>query len=144
MPTDEDRRTITVAADFDRVLATVRDVGSQPEWVPEIRTAEVLERNEDGTPAKAHFTASTAVGTDDYTLSYVHHDDGLAWSLVKGRLQTGQEARYTLKPLGEDSTEVTFTLRISHNLPLPGFLRRRVIGNLVDNTVNGLKGYVEA
>jgi hypothetical protein len=63
--------------------------------------------------------------------------------LVKGRLQTGQDGSYTLRTLGHVKTEVTFDLTIQHNLPLPGFLRGRVIRGLVQSTVSGLKGYVE-
>jgi hypothetical protein len=33
---------------------------------------------------------------------------------------------------------VTFALTISHNLPLPGFVRSRVIRALVASTTNGL------
>jgi ribosome-associated toxin RatA of RatAB toxin-antitoxin module len=143
MPTDEASRTVQIDAPPSRVLATIRDVGSQPEWVPEVQTAEVLETNDDGTPATAHFTAKTAVGTDSYTLAYEHRDDGMSWTLLDGRLQTGQQATYTLRKLGKAQTEVTFDLRISHNLPLPGFIRRKVIGSLADNTVNGLKDHLE-
>jgi hypothetical protein len=144
MPTDEATRTVTVAAPLATVLATVRDVPSWPEWVAEIRTAELLEVGADGLPARAHFTASAPVGTDEYTLAYEHRDDGLSWSLVTGRLQTGQDASYTLRAVDDAHTEVTFDLRISHNLPLPGFLRRRVIGGLADSNVGGLKERVES
>jgi hypothetical protein len=127
-----------------RVLDTIRDVGSQPKWVKEILEAEVLEANEDGTPATAHFSATSPIGTDTYTLAYQHAADGMTWSLVKGRLQTGQDAIYTLRSLGRGKTEVTFDLTIHHNLPLPGFLRGRVIRGLVHSTVDSLKGYVGA
>ena len=139
MPTDHAAETVVVAATMKRVLDTIRDVGSQPKWVK-----EVLEANEDGTPATAHFSATSPVGKDTYTLAYQHAADGMTWSLVKGRLQTGQDATYTLRSLGRGKTEVTFDLTIHHNLPLPGFLRGRVIRGLVHSTVDGLKGYVEA
>lgn len=144
MPTDEATRTVTVAAPLETVLATVRDVASMPEWVAEIRSAEVLEVGADGLPVRAHFTASAPVGTDEYTLAYEHRDDGLSWSLVSGRLQTGQDASYTLRAVDGTHTEVTFDLRISHNLPLPGFLRRKVIGGLADSNVSGLAKRVES
>jgi hypothetical protein len=67
----------------------------------------------------------------------------MTWSLVKGRLQTGQDAIYTLRSLGKAETEVTFDLTIHHNLPLPGFLRGRVIKGLVHNNVTGLKEFLE-
>jgi uncharacterized membrane protein len=144
MPTDSARQTVEVAAPLRRVLATIRDVGAQPEWVPEVLTAEVLEEYEDGTPATARFSASAPVGTDEYTLTYQHRSDGMDWSLVEGRLQTGQDAGYDLRPLGRNRTEVTLELTISHHLPLPGFVRRRVVNGLVSNNLNGLKSHLES
>lgn len=144
MPTDEASRTVTVAAPIETVLATIRDVGHEPDWVEEIRTVEVLSSDADGLPLEAHLTASAPVGTDEYTLAYTHRPDGLDWSLVKGKLQTGQDASYTLRAVDDDHTEVTFDLRISHNLPLPGFLRRKVIGDLASNRVKGLTKHVES
>lgn len=143
MPTDTASQTLEIEAPYDQTLATIRDVASQPEWVKEVKTAEVLEENADGTPSTAHFTAATPVGTDEYTLTYEHRDDGLSWSLVEGRLQTGQDGCYTLRRLGKARTEVTFALTISHNLPLPGFVRRKVLNGVVNSTVTGLKGHLE-
>jgi hypothetical protein len=143
MPTDHATESIVVAAPMRSVLATIRDVESQPKWVKEVVEAEVLEKYDDGMPALASFTATSPVGKDTYTLSYQHADAAMSWSLVKGRLQTGQDATYTLRSLGKGKTEVSFDLTIHHNLPLPGFLRGRVIRGLVHSTVSGLKEYVE-
>ncbi|HEX7536873.1 MAG TPA: SRPBCC family protein [Dermatophilaceae bacterium] len=144
MPTDHAAETVLIAAPMERVLATIRDIESQPNWVKEIIEAEVLEKFDDGTPALAHVRATAPVGTDEYTLSYEHAADGMSWSLVKGRLQTGQDATYTLRSRGKGKTEVTFDLTIHHNMPLPGFLRGRVIKGLCHNNVSGLKGFLEA
>jgi uncharacterized membrane protein len=143
MPTDEASQTVEVNAPFEEVLATIRDIETLPDWVKEILEAELLEEYEDGTPATAKFKAAAPVGTDEYTLEYEHYEDGMGWSMVKGKLQTAQDARYTLRALGPDSTEVTFDLKISHHLPLPGFVRQHVIKGLVTSTVTGLKGYLE-
>ena len=139
MPTDHARRDVEVRAALDAVLATLRDVASQPEWIPTIQEAEVLETDDDGLPRTARFAASTAVGTDRYTLAYEHSPDGLSWTLVEGRLQTGQEGVYTLERVAADTTRVTYDLTIHHNLPLPGFIRSRVIKGLVDETLTGLR-----
>ena len=144
MPTDETSATVVIDAPYDTVLAAIRDVAGQAVWVPEIKTVELLEEYEDGLPATAHFTAAAPVGTDEYTLEFDHRDDGMDWSLVKGKLQTGQDAHYRLRRIDDATTEVTFDLKISHNLPLPGFMRRRVIGDLAGNNVNGLKKHLES
>ena len=144
MPTDTATRTVEVDASYDEVLRTIRDVESQTEWIPEILEAELLEVYEDDDlPATARFKASATVGTDEYTLSFEHPDDGMSWTMVKGRLQTGQEGRYTLAALGPTRTAVTYELTIHHNLPLPGFIRNRVIKGLVDSTLKGLEQRVE-
>jgi uncharacterized membrane protein len=143
MPTDTASKTITVDAPIDDVLNTIRDVASQPDWVKEVLEAEVLEEYEDGTPAKARFKASTPVGSDRYTLAYEHSSSGMTWHLLEGRLQTAQDASYDLRRLDRQHTEVTFRLTITHGLPLPGFLRSRVINGLAFSTVSGLKRYVE-
>ena len=70
MPTDHAVLTVVVAAPMKRVLTTIRDVESQPKWVKEILEAEVLQEYPDGTPALAHFSATSPVGKDTYTLTY--------------------------------------------------------------------------
>jgi len=145
MPTDHARETIEVKAPFTEVLETLRDIESQAVWIPEILEAELLEvYEEDDLPATARFKASATVGTDRYTLAYEHTDDGMSWTMVEGHLQTGQEGRYQLRELGRDLTSVTYDLTIHHNLPLPGFIRSRVIKGLVDSTLTGLKEHLEA
>lgn len=144
MPTDSSTQTVVVKAPFAEVLATLRDVESQPDWIPEILEAELLEVYEDDDlPATARFKASATVGTDEYTLSYEHADDSMSWTMVEGRMQTGQEGRYTLTEVAPDQTSVTYELTIHHNLPLPGFLRRRVINGLVESTLTGLRKRLE-
>lgn len=144
MPTDSARRDIELRSGLTAVLATLRDVASQPEWVPAIKDAEVLEADDRGLPRRARFAASTAVGTDRYTLTYEHSPHGLSWTMLEGRLQTGQEGRYTVEPLGRGRTRVTYELTIHHNLPLPGFIRSRVVNGLVQDTLDGLRTRLEA
>src|SRR6476619_8041002 len=113
MPTDSAVQTVDVEAPMDEVLATIRDVEGHADWVPEILEAELLEVYEDDDlPATARFKASATVGTDHYTLSYEHTDDGMSWTMVEGHLQTGQEGRYQLRELGRDLTSVTYDLTI--------------------------------
>lgn len=140
MPVDSATRSVEVESPAVDVLAVLRDVEAQPEWIPEILEAELLEVYEaGGLPATARFKASATVGTDEYTLSYEHPDGGMSWTMVEGKLQTGQEGRYTLDELEPGRTRVTYELTIHHHLPLPGFVRHRVINGLVESTLRGLE-----
>jgi uncharacterized membrane protein len=138
MPTDTASATVVVAAPLDMVLEHLRDVEDTPTWVSDIKEVEVLTRNDDGTPLTAAVAASTAVGTDRYTIGYEHSPSGMSWHLIEGRMQTGQDAEYVLRALDATRTEVAFSLTISHNLPLPGFIRSRTIKGLVANNTGGL------
>jgi hypothetical protein len=143
VPTDSATQTVDVAAPLAQVLATLRDVESQVEWIPEIQEVELLEVYEDdGLPATARFKASATVGTDEYVLSYEHTGTTMSWTMVEGRLQTGQEGCFTLARLGPRRTSVTYELTIHHNVPLPGFIRNRVIKGLVSGTLEGLRAHL--
>lgn len=144
MATDNATKTVRIEAPAASALETIRAVEGQVEWVHEIKLAQVLTRDDDGRVLTAAFAASTPVGTDEYTLAYTHRDDGMDWTLVQGKLQTGQEAHYTVVAAGDDACDVTFDLTVSHNLPIPGFLRRKVIGDLVTSTLSGLRKHLES
>ena len=144
MPTDSATASVTIAAPFDDVLAVVRDVASQVEWVREITAAELLEEYEDGTPATAVFDMATTLGADRYTLEYEHADDAMSWTLVEGTMQKAQNGSYTLRDLGKGGTEVTLALEIEHSIPAPGFIRKKIFKGVVEGNLAGLKTYVEA
>ncbi len=144
MATDNAVKTMRIEAPAGVALETIRAVEGQAEWVHEIKLAQVLTRGDDGLPLTAVFAASTPVGTDEYTLAYTHRPDGMDWTLVHGKLQTGQEAHYTVVAAGDSACDVTFDLTVSHNLPIPGFLRRKVIGDLVTSTLSGLRKHLES
>ena len=144
MPTDHAHAAVVVAAPADDVLAVLRDVGSQPDWVPEVTSVEVLEEYEDGTVATAAFELVTKIGSDSYTLEFDHEDDGMTWRLLQGRMQHGQDGAYRLTDLGDGGTQVDLHLTVEHSLHAPGFIRRRVFDRFVRGSLEGLKAYVEA
>jgi ribosome-associated toxin RatA of RatAB toxin-antitoxin module len=143
VPTDHASGSIVVDADPADVLAVLRDVEAQPEWVPQVTAAELLEEYEDGTPATAAFELSTPMGNDAFTLEFEHDGEGLSWTLVSSQMQKSQDGSYRLRPSGAGGTEVTLDLTIEHSLSVPGFLRRKVFGGWVDGSLKGLKEYVE-
>ena len=145
MPSDTARAELRIDAPTAVVLATIYDVASQPEWIPEIREVEVLEVSDDGLPLRAALAASTAVGTDRYTLAYEHQPDGIRWVMESGRLQTAQVGVLTAVPAGNGggATLAAYELTIEHPLPLPGFVRSRIIKGLVTGTLEGLRTRLE-
>jgi len=143
MPVDTASASAVVAAPLQVVLAALRDVTSQVDWVREITSAELLEEYEDGTPATARFEMTTRIGVDHYTLEYEHADDAMSWTLTEGEMQKAQTGSYRLHDLGDGRTEVTLSLDVDHSIAAPGFIRRRVFHAVVEGNVAGLKAFVE-
>jgi ribosome-associated toxin RatA of RatAB toxin-antitoxin module len=141
VPTDHAQGSAVVHAHLDRVLAVLRDVRSQPTWVPYITEADLLEEYEDGTPATASFELSTRIGNDRFTLEYEHSDDAVTWTLVESSMQKAQDGAYRLREL-DGGTEVSLELTVEHSLSVPGFLRRKVFGGFVDGSLTGLAAYL--
>jgi uncharacterized membrane protein len=144
MPVDKNTSTVVIAAPFDTVMETIRDVEGQQEWVKEIHAATLLEEYEDGLPATARFDAKTGIGEDVYTLAYEHEDDAMTWNLVESKLMKRQDGGYRVRDLGDGTTEVALTLEIDHSLHAPGFVRARVFKKFVGGTVNALKAHLES
>jgi hypothetical protein len=145
VPRDTARAEQRIEAATAEVLATIEDVASQPEWIPEVTSVEVLEADDDGRVRRAAVTAATAVGSDRYTLVYTHRPDGIRWTMESGRLQTAQEGDLRAEPAPDDerASIVTYDLTIEHPLPLPGFVRSRVLRGLVAGTLAGLRDRLE-
>ena len=144
MPRDTARAEQRIAAPVAEVLATIHDVATQPDWIPEIKEVEVLDSDAEGRALRAALAAATAVGTDRYTLRYTHRPDGIHWTMESGRLQTAQEGDLGRRaPRGTSGSLATYELTIEHPLPLPGFVRSRVIKGLVTGTLTGLRDRLE-
>ena len=143
MPVDRARASVVVEAAPLTVLAAVRDVTAQVDWVSEITEAELLAEYEDGTPATARFEMTTRLGVDRYTLEYEHADDAMQWVMTQGGMQKAQSGAYQLRDLGDGRTEVTLTLEVEHSIAAPGFLRRKIFQGVVDGNLASLKGYLE-
>jgi uncharacterized membrane protein len=144
LPRDEAQAQVVVDADVDTVLAVIRDVERQPDWVSGVTLVELLEEYEDGGPATVRFELSTPIGSDVFVVEYEPPEPGsVRWSLVEGRVQTGQEGEYRVRDLGDGRSEVTLDLAVEHGVSLPGFLRRKAFSGWVEGSLRGLKQYVE-
>jgi ribosome-associated toxin RatA of RatAB toxin-antitoxin module len=143
MPRDEATATLVVDAEPERVLEVLRDVERQPEWVPGVTSAELLEEYEDGGPATARIGLTTPIGADQFTLEFEPPDGpSVVWSLVEGKVQTAQDGAYTVRDLGDGRSEVTLSLAVEHNVAVPGFLRRKAFSGWVEGSLRGLQRYL--
>ncbi|OBK74989.1 SRPBCC family protein [Mycobacterium sp. 1274761.0] len=131
-------RDITIEATPDEIMAVLTDLESLPEWSSTHQKVEVLERDEEGRPAKSRQVVKVVGISDEQVVDYTIHDDGVSWTLVSAKQQRAQEGRYTLTPDG-GSTHVRFELTVEPTVPLPGFLIKRGAKGLMETATDGLR-----
>ena len=131
-------RDVTIEATPDEIMNVLVDLESLPEWSSTHQKVEVLERDDDGRPAKSRQVVKIVGVSDEQVLDYTVHDDGVSWTLVSSKQQRAQEGRYTLTPNG-DKTDVRFELTVDPVVPLPGFLIKKGAKGLMDTATDGLR-----
>ena len=142
---DQTTSSILVNATPDQVMEVIGDFASYPEWAKGVRRAEVLSEDDEGWAERVFFSLDVSPIKDEYTLAYEWDGyDEVTWSLVEGKMLKALDGAYTLRDLGDGTTEVTYRLALDVSIPLIGMLKRKGEKILIDTALKGLKTRVES
>lgn len=142
--------TTTVQATVDQCFEVGVDVDVYPEWVDNLASVSIEERDDQGRPSVVRFEAEGLGRRSRYALAYDFSGapDQLAWSLVEGDLAREIEGRYVFTDVTEEggppATEVQYELTIDLAVPLPGFVKRRAEDKIVSSALAAFKRRVES
>lgn len=136
-------REIVIEATPDEIMDVLFDLESLTEWSSAHQKVEILERDDEGHPSKSRQVVKIVGISDEQVLEYTVHEDGVSWTLVSGKQQRAQDARYRLTPEG-DSTRIRIELSVDPLVPLPGFLVKKGAKGLLDTATEGLRKRVLA
>ena len=136
-----------IQAPIDEVYAAAADVESSPRWQPEIKKAEVLERDADGDQVLVLTETDAKVRTLKSTLRFSYDPPhGLSWVQEDGDLKS-VEGSWSFEEDGDGATRATYEMTVDLGRmlgmvirgPLVGVLR----GQLVESMPEKLKKDVE-
>jgi len=136
-----------IDAPIEEVFAVAADVEGSPRWQPEIKSVEVLERNDDGHQVLVSIETDAKVRTLSSTMRFGYDDPtGISWEQTDGDLKSVQ-GRWELEDLGEGRTKATYWMEVDLGRmlgmvirgPLVGVLR----GQLVESMPGKLKAFIE-
>ena len=139
---DSGSKSIEIFATPERILEVVADVESYPSWMDAFKKAAVLEKDEQGRPAKAEFTVDARIKVINYTLEYSYGSNSVSWKKVDGDVKE-IIGSYELEPK-EGGTVVTYTYTIDPGFPVPGFLRKQGVKMMVNTALDSLKDRAES
>jgi ribosome-associated toxin RatA of RatAB toxin-antitoxin module len=137
--------SIVVDAEPAAVMEVIGDFAAYPEWAKGVQRADVVAEGPEGWAERVFFVLDVAPIKDEYTLAYDWDGyDEVTWTLVEGKMLRALDGAYTLRDLGNGSTEVTYRLALDVSIPLIGMLKRKGEKILIDTALKGLKKRVES
>ena len=137
--------SIVIDAPPADIMAVIADFSSYPEWAKGVTVADVVVEGSDGRAEQVFFALDVSPIKDEYTLAYdLRGDREVTWELVEGKMLKALDGAYTLRDLGNGSTEVTYRLALDVSIPLIGMLKRKGEKILIDTALKGLKKRVES
>jgi ribosome-associated toxin RatA of RatAB toxin-antitoxin module len=140
--------SIEVDATPEACYALVLQLERYPEWQSQVRSAEVLERDEEGRPLVVETVSDARVKDIRYRLRYQHDPPHrMSWTYIDGDVKdvTGF---YLFEALPSGPTKATYNLAVDPGRRL-GLLLRGPIANqvrryILETTLEELKATVEA
>ncbi|MDN5894840.1 MAG: SRPBCC family protein [Nocardioides sp.] len=136
--------SIVIDAAPTTVMGVIADFPDYPTWAKGVKRADVLGEYDDGRATKVYFELDVSPIKDEYTLAYEWNGDReVTWTLDEGKMLRALDGAYTLRDLGNGSTEVTYRLALDVTIPLIGMLKRKGEKLLIDAALKGLKKRVE-
>lgn len=143
--TERATETIMVAADPDTVFAVAVDLEDYPEWVADLKSVAVTDRDEDGRPLEATFRAAAFGRSSTYSLRYDYAGAPtlLSWVMVEGDLTSKLDGSYRFEAT-DGGTLVTYQLEVELRVPIPGFVKQRAAQRIQGTALRELKARAES
>lgn len=137
-----------IEAPIEEVFEVAADVEGSPRWQPEIKVAEVRERDPDGRQVLVHTETDAKVRTLTSNLRFSYDPpNGLTWVQESGDLKS-VEGGWEFEDLGEGRTRATYSMTVDLGRMLGMVIRGPVVGllrgQLVESMPGKLKRFVES
>ena len=140
-------QSIVVAVAPSAVYSVVVDFDRYRDWVADLKSIEVLERDADGRALEVAFRAAAFGRSTKYTLRYDYSDapESLSWHQTWGDVTETMNGSYHFS--GGPSvltTTVTYDLEVALAVPVPQFIQARAASRIQRHALVELKTRVEA
>ena len=144
---DQTTQHMVVGASPERTWDVLTDFEDYPTWAQDLKSAEIVDRDEEGRPRDVAFRAAAMGRSTSYTLRYDYSKapQVLAWRLLRGDITRKLDGSYELAPVDgdPDRTAITYHLEVDLLVPLPGFVKRRAENRLLATALRQLRSHLE-
>lgn len=141
-------QSIVVAAAPDTIYDVVVDFARYREWVSDVKSIDVLARDDLGRALEVAFRAAAFGRSTSYALRYDYSQapQALSWHQTYGDVTEVLNGHYdfalvSLEPL---ATRVTYDLEVELAVPVPHFIHQRAAARIQRHALVELKRRSEA
>jgi len=144
--TDEATERTTIAATPEACFAIALDFERYPEWAGDIKSVEVVERDDQGRGTKVRYRAAAMGQSIRYTLEYDYRDAPrtLAWVQIEGEMTRKLDGSYIFDANDDGGTDMTYHLVAELKVPVVGFIKRRAEHRILGTALRELKARAES
>lgn len=143
--------SVVINATPEEIWDVLLDIESYPEWMSGVLETQILKRDSKKRPKQVKFVVDAVLTKVTYVLAYTYNvkERTIETSYVEGDLDD-TKSRYTLEPLDDERTEVTYYFEISYALPralkgpLASRLLKQVDRRVMKSALNDLKSRAES
>jgi carbon monoxide dehydrogenase subunit G len=136
---------ISIEAPHSTVENILFDLSQYPTWSSAIKSVSVLEMDEKGRALSATLAIDVGMMKDRVTLEYdwSKAPQRLSFSMRDADLLTQMDGAYIITARDEETTEVTYELRVDLSMPIPAMMRRKAEEATINMALKQLKTFAE-
>lgn len=117
-------RTEIFEVSIDKIYQVITNYADYPEFVDGVTSIDIHEQTDDG--AKVTYSLDM-IKKFSYTLNLKHvPNESVSWELVDGDLFKSNNGKWTLKDLGDGTTEVTYSLDVGFKVLVPKMISNKL------------------
>jgi uncharacterized protein YndB with AHSA1/START domain len=136
-------RKLVIEAPPEAIMDALADVEALLSSSRAYRSAEVLDRYDDGRPHHVRLAVRVLGVLDEEILEFRWGPDWLVWDAERTKQQYAQHVEYTLAPDHTGgSTVVTVDITVEPDSLIPDFLIKRAGKSIIDAATEGLRNRV--
>jgi ribosome-associated toxin RatA of RatAB toxin-antitoxin module len=137
--------SITIEASAEAVFEILKDLSGYPSWSASIKSVETSENDASGNPTKATMKVEAGVLKDRVSLDYdwSKAPSEISFTMEEANLLTEMSGVFSIKAIDQDTTEVTYQLKVDLSMPVPEIMRRKQEQATIQQELTKLKTRAE-
>jgi uncharacterized membrane protein len=137
--------SINIDASSTAVFELLKNLEEYPQWSASIKSVEVSERDGSKNPTKVTYKVEAGVLKDRVALDYdwSKAPNEISFALEEANLLTEMSGIFALKAIDDETTEVTYKLKVDLSMPVPDIMRKKQEQVTIDQELIKLKSRAE-